>query len=262
MKKIRIEKLLRDEKALFLAYDQGLEHGPIDFDIHNIDPNYLLHIATHGGFNGVILLKGMAEKYHENYIKKVPLIVKLNGKTNIPRIFPVAKQLCSVKKAVDLGADAVGYTIFVGSPLEPEIFGEFSRIQEEAHDFGMPVIAWMYPRGRFVANELSTSILAYSARVGLELGADILKIKYNDRKEEFRWVIRCAGNAKVMAAGGPKLPDKAFLERAKDIMDTGCSGMAVGREIWQHESPLKMSAAIKKVIFEDISVDEAMRELG
>ncbi len=261
MKKVRIEKLLKDEKALFLAYDQGLEHGPIDFDVHNIDPSYLLYIAVNGGFNGVILQKGIAEKYHEHYTKKVPLIVKLNGKTNIPRIFPIAKQLCSVKKAVELGADAVGYTIFIGSPLEPEIFKEFSRIQEEAHDFGLPVITWMYPRGRFIDNELSTSILAYSARIGLELGADIIKIKYNDKKEEYRWVVRCAGNVKVMAAGGPHIGNKEFLQRAKDIMEIGCSGMAVGREIWQNEAPLKMAAAIKKIIFEDASVDEAMKEL-
>ena len=258
MKKIRIERLLTNEKALFLAYDQGLEHGPIDFNIHNINPDYLINIGVKGGFNGLILQKGIAEKYHENYIKKVPLIVKLNGKTNIPRIFPIAKQLCSVKKAVELGAAAVGYTIFVGSPLEPEIFKEFSKIQEEAHEYGLPVIAWMYPRGRFVANELSTSMLAYAARIGLELGADMIKIKYNDKKEDYRWVLKCAGNTKVVVAGGPKIEDKEFLKRTKEVMKIGCTGMAVGREIWQHDSPLKMAAAIKKVIFEDASVDEAM----
>ena len=76
MKRIRIDKLMRDDKALFLAYDQGLEHGPVDFNIHNIDPNYVLYIATHGGFNGFICQKGIAELYHENYYKKVPLILK------------------------------------------------------------------------------------------------------------------------------------------------------------------------------------------
>jgi class I fructose-bisphosphate aldolase len=261
LKKIKLGKILKNEKALFLAYDQGLEHGPVDFNAHNIDPNYFLFIAVNGGFNGVILQKGIAERYHENYYKKVPLIVKLNGKSNIPRIFPIAKQLCSVKRAVELGADAVGYTIYAGSPLEPEIFKEFSRIQEEAHDYELPVITWMYPRGRFVTNELSTSILAYAARIALELGADIIKIKYNDKKEEFKWVVRCAGKVKVMAAGGPKLPDREFLERAKDIMEAGCSGMAIGREIWQHKSPLKMAAAIKSIIFEDTSPEEAFRLL-
>ena len=138
MKRIRIDRLLTDNRALFLAYDQGLEHGPIDFNAHNVDPEYVIYIAINGKYNAFICQKGIAELYHDNYHKKIPLVVKLNGKTNIPRIFPIAKQLCSVKKAVDLGADAVGYTIYVGSPLEPEIFKTFSKMQEEAHDYGLP----------------------------------------------------------------------------------------------------------------------------
>ena len=184
MKRIRIERLFTDKKTLMLAYDQGLEHGPIDFDANNVDPDYVIYIATHGKYSAFICQKGIAEKYHENYTRKIPLVVKLNGKSNIPRIFPIAKQLCSVKKAVDLGADAVGYTIYVGSPLEPEIFEDFAKIQGEAHDYGLPVVAWMYPRGRFVTNETSTSMLAYAARIGLELGADIIKMKYNDKRED------------------------------------------------------------------------------
>ena len=64
-----------------------------------------------------------------------------------------------------------------------------------------------------------------------------------------------------MAAGGPKTGDREFLERAREIMEAGCSGMAVGREIWQHDSPLKMAAAIKKIIFDNYSVDEAIKLL-
>ncbi|MBW2996408.1 class I fructose-bisphosphate aldolase [Candidatus Woesearchaeota archaeon] len=261
MKRIKIERLFTDEKTLMLAYDQGLEHGPIDFDEHNVDPDYVIYIATNGKYNAFICQKGIAEKYHENYARKIPLVIKLNGKSNIPRIFPIAKQICSVKKAVELGADAVGYTIYVGSPLEPEIFKEFSSIQEEAHDYGLPVIAWMYPRGRFVTNELSTSMLAYSARIGLELGADILKIKYNDNAEEFKWVVKCAGKAKIVVAGGPKQPGAGFLRKVKDVMGTGAVGMAVGREVWQHESPIKMTAAIKSIIFENASVEQAVEYL-
>jgi class I fructose-bisphosphate aldolase len=262
MKRIRIERLLTDNRTLMLAYDQGLEHGPIDFNANNIDPEFILHIAEKGKFNGLILQKGVAEIYRENYPKKIPLIIKLNGRTNIPRIFPVAKQLCSVKKAVDLGADAVGYTIYFGSPLEPEILHEFGKLQEEAHDYGLPVIAWMYPRGKFVENELSTSILAYAARVGMELGADIVKMKYNDNPEEYKWIVKCAGKTKVVIAGGEKsTADAEFLKKAKEIMTTGVAGMAVGRNIWQHKSPLKMAFALKKIIFENSTAEDAMRYL-
>lgn len=261
MKRIRIDRIMTGERALFLAYDQGLEHGPIDLNAHNVDPDYVIYIATKGKYNGFICQKGIAEKYHEGYNKKVPLILKLNGKTNIPRIFPVAKQNCSVKKAVELGADAVGYTIYVGSALEPEIFKEFGKIQEEAHDYGLPVIAWMYPRGRYVTNELSTSMLAYAARMGLELGADMLKMKYNGHLDEYRWIVKCAGKTKVVIAGGAKEPNKPFLEKVKEVMQTGAVGMAVGREVWQNEAPMKMTYAIKKIIFENASAEDALRAL-
>ncbi len=261
MKKIKIDKLFREDRTMMLAYDHGLEHGPIDFNADDVDPEYVIYIAVNGGYNAFICQKGIAEKYHENYRKKIPLIIKLNGKSNIPRIFPISRQLCSVKKAVDLGADAVGYTVYVGSPLEPKIFENFGKIQEEAHDYGLPVVAWMYPRGRFVSNETSTSMLSYAARIGLELGADILKIKYNGKKEDFKWVVKCAGKAKVAVAGGSKLPDIDLLKRVKDMMKTGISGMAIGRNIWQHKNPMKMTAAVKSIIFEDAEVKEALEYL-
>ena len=69
MKRIRIERLLTNEKTLFLAYDQGIEHGPIDFNVSNVDPNYVIYIAVNGKYNGLILQKGVAELYHEQYNK-------------------------------------------------------------------------------------------------------------------------------------------------------------------------------------------------
>ena len=246
---------------LLLAYDQGLEHGPSDFNLNNVDPDYIIQIGIKGGYKGLILQKGTAEYYHENYSKKIPLIVKLNGKTNIPQIEPVSRQICSVKKAVDLGADAVGYTIYIGSENEPEIFKEFGQIQEKAHDYGLPVIAWMYPRGKAISNDLDTNLLAYAARIGLELGADILKMKYNGDKEGLKWIVKCAGKAKISIAGGHKADEKEFLTELKDALGAGAVGMAVGRNVWQHNKPLSITKAIKKIIFENKSVKEAIKLL-
>lgn len=259
MKQIKISKLFAKGRTLLLAYDQGLEHGPSDFNSNNADPDYILQIAIKGGYKGLILQKGIAEQYHDHYSKKIPLIVKLNGKTNIPKIEPIARQICSVKKAVDLGADAIGYTIYIGSEHEPEIFKEFCKIQEQAHDYGLPIIAWMYPRGKAVGDDINTDLLAYAARVGLELGADILKMKYNGDKEGFKWIVKCAGKAKVSIAGGHKTGDKEFLSGLKDALEAGAVGMAVGRNVWQHNKPLGMTKAIKKIIFENKKVQEALK---
>ena len=219
---IKIDRLLSNEKALFLAMDQGLEHGPKDFNIKTIDPYYVLDIAVKGSYNAIILHKGIAEKYYEQTSHKIPLIVKLNGKTVFSKLDPFGAQTCSVRKAVELNASAVGYTIYDGSPLEPKIFKEFSSLQEQAHDYGIPIIAWAYPRGNKV-DELSTDNLAYAARVALELGADIIKVKYNGDAEGFKWLVKCAGKAKVVVAGGSKKGEMEFLKEAKAYLSSaGC----------------------------------------
>jgi class I fructose-bisphosphate aldolase len=258
----RISKLLRNGKALFLAYDQGLEHGPGEFNERNIDPEYILNIALEGGYTGVILQPGVAEKYYHGAYKEVPLIVKLNGKTRLPKIDPISRQTCSVARAVKMGADAVGYTIFDGSRAEPEIFQEFGRIVEEAHDYGLPVIAWMYPRGQDVQNEMANDILAYSARIGLELGADMIKIKYNGDLGNFKWMLKCAGRTRLVVSGGSKKPHPDFL---KDVYDTvvtaNGAGLAVGRNVWQDERPFSLSKALEQIVFHKKKPEEVLHLL-
>ena len=243
-----------------LAYDQGLEHGPVDFNLDNIDPQYIVDIANEGGFNAVIFQHGIAEKYAEKI--KVPLIIKLNGKTNLADVAPYSAINCSVKRAVKLGASAVGYTIYLGSPRESDIFREFAEVVEEAHRYGLPVIAWVYPRGPKINDDKTTELLAYAARTGLELGADVVKIKYNDDIEGFKWVTKAAGKTKVVVAGGAKLEDKKLLENVKDIMQTGACGMAIGRNVWQHDNPLGVSRALKKIVFDDADVESALKEIN
>jgi len=257
-----MDRILRNGKAFFLAYDQGLEHGPVDFNEKNIDPKHILDIALEGGYTGVILQPGVAEKYFYGPYKEVPLIVKLNGKTRLPKIDPISRQTCSVQRAVKIGASAVGYTIFDGSRAEPEIFQEFGRIVEEAHDHGLPVIAWIYPRGQDIQDEMSNDIIAYSARIGLELGADMIKIKYNGDLENFKWVRKCAGRTKVVISGGSKKPHPEFL---KDVYDTlhvaGTEGLAVGRNVWQDERPFALSKALEQIIFHKKRPEEVLHLL-
>ncbi|MGV8150284.1 MAG: class I fructose-bisphosphate aldolase [Candidatus Woesearchaeota archaeon] len=254
--RINIHKILRKNKSLLLAYDQGLEHGPRDLNSKTVDPKYIFDIALEGMYDGIITQHGVAEKYYGKYYRDIPLIVKLNGKTALTNIAPISRQLCSVERAIKLGAVAVGYTIYAGSPNEPEIFTEFSKVVETAHDYGMPVIAWMYPRGPGI-DEKNTDVLAYSARVGLELGADMLKMKYNDDPEGFKWVLKCAGAAKVLVAGGDKVDEQHFLQKSEEIMKTGVTGMAVGRNVWQHDYPLAITKALRKIVYDGATTQEA-----
>ncbi|MEM3362149.1 MAG: 2-amino-3,7-dideoxy-D-threo-hept-6-ulosonate synthase [Candidatus Anstonellaceae archaeon] len=250
--KTRLSRIMRNGKVMLLAMDQGIEHGPTDFDEKNINPDYVLDIAVKGGFTGIAIQKGIAYKYLENYAGQIPLILKLNGKTNIvPKDEAYSAPLATVKEAIKLGADAIGYTIYVGSPNEARMFHEFGMIRAECEEYGIPTIVWAYPRGKYVQNEKDKAVVAYAARCALELGADIVKVNYTGSVESFRYVVQAAQKCKVISAGGSKQTDEEFLAKAKEVMSAGAVGFAVGRNVWQHPQPLKIAEELKKIIFSD-----------
>lgn len=248
--KIKLNKILKNGKALYLAYDQGLEHGPEEFNDRNVDPKDIINIAKKGKYQGVIFGKGIAEKYNKEIRKsKIPLILKLNGKTKLYKGEPYSSLLCSVEEAKKLGAKAVGYTIYIGSRFEAKMFKEFEKIEKEAHAKGIPVIAWIYPRGKSVKNDVSREMMAYSARTGLELGADIVKMKWNGKVNDLRWAVKSAGRTKIVISGGSKKPEKDFLREVKKVMQSGAIGLAIGRNVWKHSKPLELTRKIQKIIF-------------
>lgn len=258
---MNLDRITTKGKAIFLAYDQGLEHGPIEFNLDNVDPSYIIDIAKKGNYNGIVFQHGIAEKYYPKKKQSIPLILKLNGKTKLPNMEPMSRQVCSVKRAINLGAEAVGYTLYIGSESESEQFQEFGKIVEEAHHYHIPVIAWIYPRGKAIHKDTTTEVLAYAARVALELGADIVKIKYNNEIEGFKWVVESAGKTKVVVAGGSKMGISDLLKQTYDIMQAGASGIAIGRNIWQHKDPLKITKALKSIIFNHKTPEEAKKYL-
>jgi fructose-bisphosphate aldolase, class I len=235
-------------KVLLLAYDQGMEHGPVDFDEKSVDPNYIIKIAQNGNFSGLVLQEGLAARYYKKEMA-VPLIVKLNGKTSFQGEEPLSLQLCTVKKAAEMGAIGVGYTIYVGSQVEEQMMVEFSRIEDEAHERGMIVIAWMYPRGRKVAGrENDRDVVAYGARLGLEMNADFVKVPYTGDSESFSWAVRAAGKTGVLAQGGKKTDWVNLEEEVTGAMMAGAKGIAIGRNIWQDENPNEVSKKLAEIV--------------
>lgn len=252
MVKIKLNKILKKGKALYLAYDQGLEHGPeSDFNDKNVDPLYILDIAKKGKYQAVVFGKGIAEKYNKEIrASKVPLIVKLNGKTSLHKgTEPYSAPLGTVAEAIKLGASAVGYTIYIGSAFEARMFRDFERIEREAHAKGIPVITWIYPRGKAIKNDVSREIMAYAARVGLELGADIVKMKWNGKVNDLKWAVKSAGRTKIVISGGSKKSESEFLKETKKVIDAGAAGLAIGRNIWQSKEPLELSKKLMKTVF-------------
>jgi class I fructose-bisphosphate aldolase len=276
-KKARLHRILYKHglgngTALFLPYDQGLEHGPRDFFANPAasDPGYIIRLAVEGGFNGVAIQIGLAEKFYWDYAGEVPLILKLNGKTDIPSdAEPLSPLHASVGDAARLGADAVGYTMYIGSPVQEEDFAQFRVVREEAHDLGLPLIVWAYPRGEAVdakGGKDSFYAVDYAARTASELGADVVKVNFPDPtkragvpgrydgeftpQQAVEAVVRSANRTLVLISGGEKAGDQAMLEKAREAMEAGATGLIFGRNVWQreHDESLRFAARLKEIL--------------
>jgi class I fructose-bisphosphate aldolase len=281
-KRTRLNRLLyrsgpANGTLLLLPIDQGLEHGPVDFfaNPESQDPLFQLRLAKQGGYSGIVFHVGLAQKYMKDFAGEVPLVLKLNGKTNIPKDdYAFSPKTASVEDAVRLGADAVGYTLYVGSPAQDEDIRQFSEIREDCEALGMPLIMWAYPRGEAIeakGGRDSLYAVDYAARVACELGADVVKLnlpEYDEAKandlpkpydqmkltaeEAMEKVIKSAGRTLVLVSGGSKISDEDLLEKVKACMEAGVTGLIFGRNMWQRglDEALKMTKKIKRIMSE------------
>jgi fructose-bisphosphate aldolase, class I len=276
-KKARLHRILYQHgvgngSALFLPYDQGLEHGPRDFfeSPASADPAYIIKLAVEGGFNGVVLQIGNARKFYGDYAGKVPLILKLNGKTEIPPDDePLSPLNASVQDAVALGADAVGYTLYVGSPRQSDDFEQFRLVREDAEHYGMPLIVWSYPRGSAIRQKGgrdSFYAVDYAARVAAELGADMVKVTWpnSEHREGARReydqnfpihdmlsaLVVSAGRSLILLSGGEKATSEEILGKARASMEAGATGLIFGRNVWQrkHDESLRFVEKLRELI--------------
>ncbi|MWG33246.1 class I fructose-bisphosphate aldolase [Halomarina oriensis] len=252
--------LCRDGKVLILAFDHGLEHGPVDFAglPESADPERTFEAATHPAVTSIAVQKGIAEAYYPSYEDDVNLLMKLNGTSNLWMGEPDTAVNCSVDYAAEVGASSVGFTVYGGSNNEIEMVEEFREAQEAAREYGLPTVMWSYPRGQGLKNDTSEETIAYAARLALELGADVAKVKYPGSKTGMEHAVQMAGKTKVVMSGGSKTTDREFLQSVKAVMDAGGKGLAVGRNVWQRENPTALLDSLEKVIFEGASVDAAL----
>jgi class I fructose-bisphosphate aldolase len=276
-KKARLHRILHEHgvgngTAIFLPYDHGLEHGPRDFAGHleSGDPRHIIRLAVEGGFNGVALQIGLAGKFYWEYAGEVPLVLKLNGKTDIPSpADPVSPVNATVEEAVRLGADAVGYTLYVGTPGQERDFAQYLRVRADAERFGMPLIVWSCPRGAAIdakGGKDSFYAVDYAARTASELGADMVKVNFpqpgkrDGVPEAYRGeftpqqaiesVVRSAGRSLLLVSGGEHAGQEAMLEKARESMEAGATGLIFGRNVFQrsHAESLRFVAQLKEIL--------------
>lgn len=284
-KRARLHRLLFEfgpgnGTLMLLPIDQGIEHGPRDFfpNPASKDPDYQFRLAAEAGYSALACQIGMAEKYYPDYAGAVPLILKVNGKTDIPSS-DEALSTCNatVEDAVRLGADAVGYTLYVGSPSQGTDLEQLRQVRQDCDRYGMPLVVWSYPRGAALdkkGGQTTFYAIDYAARMAMEMGADVVKLNmpkidpekdkltpapYNElelsQEDAVHQVVESAGRSLVVLSGGSRIDDDKLLEQTRFIMQAGGSGVIYGRNVWQREwsEALEIVAQIKESLLANVS---------
>ena len=258
-KSIRIERIIdrSSKRTIIIPMDHGLTIGTIK---GLEDMAAMIDKVAMGGANAVLEHSGMVGAGHRHGGKDIGLIIHLSGATNLAPDPNRKVLVCSVERALKMGADGCSIHINIGADEEPEMLQDASKIVESCREWGMPLLAMMYPRGKKIKNEHDPEVVNIAVRAGAELGADIVKTNYTGDIDSFHEIVKGV-HVPVIIAGGPKMDTpKELLEMVHDSIQAGGSGVAFGRNIFQSKDPTKLVSAIAKIVHENISVDDVLKE--
>lgn len=253
----RLARIFRsDRKTVIVPMDHGVTLGPVEglSDMRSTVGNLL-----EAKVDAFVIHKGIARAVNTG---NAGLIVHVSGSTKHSPDPNRKARVCSVLEALRLGADAVSVHINMGAPSEAEMLTKLGDVADECHAYGLPLLAMMYPRGPSIQSEHDRTVVAHAARLGAELGADIVKTNYTGDPESFREVVASCP-VPLIIAGGPKAKtDRDIFQMVYDANAAGCAGISIGRNVFQHEDPRKMARALVAIVHDGADVDEALRLVG
>jgi len=259
-KSIRIERLFdrKSKKTIIIPMDHGLTMGTIK-GLENIAD--MVDKVALGGANAILMHSGMVSTGHRQYGKDIGLIIHLSGATNLAPDPDRKVLVCSVERALKMGADGVSIHINIGAKEEPEMLQDASKTIEKSREWGIPLIAMMYPRGTKIKNENDPEVVNIAVRVGVELGADVIKTNYTGDIDSFKEIVNGVSHVPIIIAGGPKMDSISDLfQMVYDSIQAGGCGVSIGRNIFQSEDPTKMISAIYKIVHKNYTVEEILKE--
>ncbi|OPY30252.1 MAG: 2-amino-3,7-dideoxy-D-threo-hept-6-ulosonate synthase [Methanocella sp. PtaU1.Bin125] len=237
--------------------DHGITIGPVT-GLANITQSTAA--AADGGADAVIMHKGIVKECYARYPRDLGLIVHLSASTNLS-VDPDHKIIITRPlEAMRLGADAVSVHVNVGSEKESEMLKDLGEVSRACEGLGLPLLAMMYPRGKNIHNQYDPDLIAHACRAGAEMGADIIKTNYTGEQDTFREVVKGCPVPIIIAGGMKTSSDKELLDKIKGAIDSGASGVAVGRNVFMHETPAIMVRRIRGVVHEGLTPEEAIKQ--
>lgn len=258
-KQVRMSRILDKGKAVIIPMDHGITLGPVK---GLVDFDGTVNKVAIGGATAVLFHKGIIRNMKQPPAPGCGLIMHVSANTMFASRPDYKVTVASVKQAVCLGVDAVStHTNVGGTEEEQEMLEMLGTIADACEEFQIPLLAMMYPRGPNIKDGFDPEAVAHVARVGAELGADIVKTNYTGDLDSFKQVTNGCP-VPVIIAGGPKAGnDREVLEMVKGAMEGGAIGVSIGRNAFQHDNPTTITRAISSIVKEDASVEDAMKFL-
>jgi len=253
MKTRRLGRIFRPNgRTLIVAMEHSVIFGP-GKGLER--PGETIAQVIAGGADAVMTSFGIADHFARELIP-VGLILRSDGAaTKLGQDVP-APVWFGVEEALRLGADALCISAYPGDPKEQATFDNLASVAREAHTWGLGLQAEMVPGGMGSGPEMRTvDNVALAARVGIELGADWVKVPY---VQNFEQVTGVCFKPVVIMGGAQRGSPFEFLSEIRAAMDSGAAGGTIGRNIFEADDPEAMTAAIVAIIHDDASVDEAM----
>lgn len=243
--RMRMSRIMRNGRMLCIPMDHGISNGPIP---GLEDPSIIIRECAPAGLTSVIINKGILKSL--DAVPSPGILVHFSSSTS-RSLSPNRKVLTgSVEEAVRMGADGVSLHINIGGREEPEMLRDLGMVAEQCQNWGMPLLAMMYPRGENVSNPHDPEIVSHAARIGAECGADIIKTVYTGDVDSFARIVRSTP-VPVVVAGGPKTgSDAELLSVTEEVMKAGAAGVTYGRNIFAHRNPPAMTRALARIIFD------------
>jgi len=259
-KAVRLERIMNrnTKRTIIVPMDHGVSSGPIE---GIADIRKAVDRVAEGGANAVVLHKGMVRAGHRGGGRDIGLIVHLSASTDLSPSKNDKVLVCSVEEAIRLGADAVSIHVNIGAEMEREMLRDFGIVSRACEEWQIPLLAMVYGRGPKIENQYDPKVVAHCARIGAELGADIVKVPYSGDPESFRMATE-GSPIPVVIAGGPKMKsERDVLEMVYGAIKAGASGLSIGRNIFQAKDPALMVRAMAKIVHEGGTVEEALEVL-
>lgn len=260
-KSIRMERLINRTtgRTIIVPMDHGVTVGPIA-GLENM--RHAVNEVAEGGADAVIGHKGLTRCGHRKSGRDLGLILHLSSSTDLSPHANAKILTATVEDAIKHGADGVSIHVNLGDPTEARMLEDFGRVASSAENWGIPLLVMIYARGPKIPDSFAPDVIAHSARVAMELGADIVKVPYTGDMDSFAHVVESCC-VPVVIAGGPKTKtSREFLQTVRDAVQAGAAGLSVGRNIFQHARPRQMVAALSGIVHANWTVDQALAALG